>query len=206
MNNWNNPIDYWDFNKKAVLRNTKRLHKLGETDRKNDCDQIRDKVGMYADQLSDEQLLQLVVTMVDDLYKSINDEVLLAPAFYEYLDAFGRTLTQVVRERDYVIQYIVENQFLDVDLLMRGPFDVFSGVFKAAGFVYICPHQVIPFLMQHDNNPATEYEQSVGKYIREARYISEKLVAECHEKNVIKQVELQLSFSICSISIPALHC
>lgn len=200
MESWKNPIDYWDYNKKAILRTTQRLHKLEETDRKTACEEIRNKVRDYTDQLTDEQFLQMMVTMVDDLYKSVNDEVLLATALFEYLDAFGRTLTQVLRERGYVIQYIVENQFFDIDILLRGPFDVFASFFQAAGFVYICPQQVIPFLMQHDNIPATEYEKSVDKYINEARHISDKLVTECHENN-LHYIFLEVDFQEGSLDV-----
>jgi len=183
MDNWNNPIDYWDQNKKAILRNTRRLDKLGDTDRKAAYEQIRDTIRRYAHQLEDEQLMNLVVTMVEDLYKFANEEAVIVGPLFEYLDAFGRTLTKIVRERGYVIRYVVGNQFFDVDLLMLGPFKNFHKTFNVVGFVYICP-QLLGFnLMQHDGIKTSEYLKVIPRYIDEARDVSNNLVTKCKEEN-----------------------
>jgi len=183
MDNWDfRLVDYWDQTVGAINRNAQRLSKLNETKRKAACDQIRGAVRMQVHDLTDEQLLQAVVSMVDDLYKFVNDEVFMAAALFEYLDAFGRTLIQAVHERGYVIRYVVDNQFSGVDFLMLGPFDVFPKVFKAAGFVYICPQQVSLNLMESDGITESKYPQAIAKYIDEARYVSDTIVTRCHDE------------------------
>jgi hypothetical protein len=131
--------------------------------------------------LADSQLLQSAVSMVDDLYKYVNDEVLMDEVLFDYFDAFGRTLTKTVRERGYVIRYVVENQFSGVDFLMLGPFNVFPRVFNAAGFVYICPQQLGLHLMQADGIMASEYARAIAQYITEARLVGDRLVNKCHD-------------------------
>ena len=183
MDNWDfRLVDYWDQTTSAINRSTLRLSKLSEPERKAACGQIRDAVRMRVHDLADEQLLQAVVSMVDDLYKYVNEEVLMAAALFEYLDAFGRTLTQAVRERGYVIRYVVENQFSGVDFLMLGPFDVFPRVFNAAGFVYICPQQLSLHLMQHDGLTASEYPRAIAQYITEARHVGDRMVIKCRDE------------------------
>jgi hypothetical protein len=183
LENWDfRLVDYWNQTTSAINRNTLRLSKLSEPARTAACEQIRDAVRMCVRDLADEQLLRAVVSMVDDLYKYVNEDVLMSAALFEYLDAFGRTLTQAVRERGYVIRYVVENQFSGVDFLMLGPFDVFPRVFNAAGFVYICPQQLGLQLMQHDGIMASKYPRAIAEYILEARHVSDRLVTTCRDE------------------------
>ena len=180
MDNWDlRLVDYWDQMTSAINRNTLRLSKLSEGERKAACGQIRDAVRMRVNDLADGQLLQAAVSMVDDLYKYVNDEVFMAAALFEYLDAFGRTFTQALRERGYVIRYVVENQFSGVDFLMLGPFDLFPKILNAAGFVYICPQQLGLGLMEHDGIAASEYPREIARYTAEARLVGDTLVSKC---------------------------
>jgi hypothetical protein len=173
--------DYWDQTSGAINRAALRLSKLNGPERLVACGQIRDAVRMGAHALADGQLLQAAVSMVDDLYKYVNEEVLMDEALFDYLDAFGRTLTKSVRERGYVIRYVVENQFSGIDFLMLGPFDLFPRVFNAAGFVYICPQQLGLHLMRADGITASEYARAIAQYITEARLVGDKLVSKCHD-------------------------
>ena len=181
MSEWNLPlIDYWDQTQDAITRHTLRLIDLGEPERLAACGQIRDAVRQRLAALTDSQLLQAAVSVVDDLYKFVNDDVLVAPALFAYLDAFGRTFTETVRARGYIIHYIVENQFLSADFLRRGPFELFPRVFKAAGFVYICPQHLAWQLMQADGVAASGYAEGVARYIDEARILANRVVDTCH--------------------------
>ena len=86
MDNWDSRlVDYWDQTTSAINRSTLRLSKLSEPERKAACGQIRDAVRMRVHDLADEQLLQAAVSMVDDLYKYVNEEVLMAAALFESL-------------------------------------------------------------------------------------------------------------------------
>lgn len=174
-------VDYWDQRTGAINRNAFRLGRLDGPERAAACGEIRDAVRARAQALGDTHLLQAAVTLVDDLYKYVNDEVLMGPALFEYLDAFGRTFTRTVRERGYVIRYVVDNQFSGVDFLMLGPFDVFPKIFNAAGFVYVCPQHLALRLMQGDGIAASGYEGALARYIDEARIVGDQLVGKCHD-------------------------
>jgi hypothetical protein len=175
-------VDYWDQTSSAINRCALRLSKLSSPERMAAHSQIQESVRKQVDALADTQLLQAAVSMVDDLYKYVNDEVLMDDALFEYLDAFGSTFTNAVRQRGYVINYVVENGFSSVDFLMLGPFDVFPRVFKAAGFVYICPQQLGLDLMRADGLTASDYARSIGQFITEARVLADRLVTRCQEE------------------------
>ena len=172
-------VDYWDQQTGSIGRNALRLGKLGEAERTAACGEIRGAVRRRMQALTDDHLLQAAVSMVDDLYKYVNDEVLLDQALLDYLEAFGRTFTEAVRERGYVIQYVVENQFSGVDFLMLGPLDLFPKVFGAAGIVYVCPQRIGLGLMRADGVAASEYAGAIAQYIAEARVVGDELVNIC---------------------------
>jgi hypothetical protein len=181
---WDIPIvDYWDQMTGSINRGAIRLSKLSGPERVAACGRIRDAVGRRAQSLADINLLKAAVSMVDDLYKYVNDEVLMDQALFDYIDAFGRTLANTVRKRGYVIRYVVENQFLSLDFLMLGPFDLFPKVFNAAGLVYICPQQLGLQLMQADGIAATDYETAIPRYITEARHVCNRLASDCQDDN-----------------------
>jgi hypothetical protein len=180
MSEWNTPfVEYWDQATGAINRNALRFTKLAESERAVACKVIQDSVQRSAGGWSDQQLLRAAVSMVDDLYMYMNDTMLSNAAVYVYLDAFARTFTMTVAERGYVVEYIAENAFSGIDFLVIGPFDWFSKVFSAAGFVYICPQHLAFRLMQADGLAVSDYEHSVGKYIAEARMLARRLVMEC---------------------------
>lgn len=182
MGDWDfHLVDYWDQRTGAINRNVLRLARLGEPERAAACDQVRDAVDRRAQALEDGHLLQAAVTLVDDLYKYVNDEVMMHPALFEYLAAFGRPFTRTVRERGYVIRYVVDNQFSGTEFLMLGPFDVFPKVFNAAGFFYICPQHLAQRLMQPDGVAASGYESALPRYIAEARAVGDQILGKCHE-------------------------
>ena len=184
MDNWNfSLIEYWDWRRNAINRQAARLNKLTQSERALAFDIIRNSVLEQTRDLADERLLQAAVSMVDDLYKTINDELLMAPALFEYIDAFGHTFTQAVRERGYVIRYVVENQFSGVDFLKLGPFDVFPRVFNAAGFVYICPQHLSYQRMQQDGFGGSEDSEAISQYAFEGRYLGDRLVIRCHDES-----------------------
>lgn len=184
MDNWDLPlVDYWDQRTGAINQHTRRLSQLPDPERRAACNQIHDAVRKRLEGMADELLLKAAVSMVDDLYKYLNDEVLMARALLEYLNAFGRTLTQAVRNRGYVIRYVVDNQFSSVDFLMLGPFDLFPKIFKTAGFVYICPQLLSLHLMKHDGVAVSEYPNAIHRYIAEARAGGDQIVTKCHEES-----------------------
>lgn len=172
-------VDFWDQQAHAINDATMRLIKLGPPERTAACGEIRQAVLNGVAALDDSRLLRAAVSMVDDLYKYVNDAVLMDPSLFAYLDAFGRTFTTAVRERGYVIRYVVDNQFSDVEFMMLGPFDLFQKIFNAAGFVYISPQQMAWRLMQGDGVADSAYEASLPQYIAEARMLADRLANRC---------------------------
>lgn len=182
MTDWDfHLVEYWDQTTGAINRNVLQLIRLSETERMAACSRIQEAVHKRLAVLTDSLLLQAAVSMVDDLYKFVSDEVLMDRVLFAYLDAFARTFTETVRERGYVIHYVVENSFSGVDFLMRGPFDLFPKVFNAAGLVYVCPHQLALRLMQADGVAAPNYSSAIAGYIDEARALADRLLNQCAE-------------------------
>lgn len=182
MSDWDLPLaGYWDQTTDAINRNTRRLFGLSEPERVAACGQIRDAVLQRVHVLPDTQLLQAAVSMVDDLYKFVNEEARVDRALFAYLDAFARTFTTALRARGYVLHYVAENQFSGDDFLMLGPLDLFPKVFSAAGFVYVCPHYLAWQLMQADGVAAAQCSLAISQYIDEARVLGDRLVQQCRQ-------------------------
>jgi hypothetical protein len=180
MSEWDFPyiFNYWDQLTGAITKGAMRMHELSPPEQVEACDEIRQAMRRHVQALSDLQLMELAVSLVDDLYKYVNDEVYYAQALLQYLDAFGRTFTTSLRQRGYVLQYVVDNTFLP-DFLMVGAFDIFPMVFNAIGLVYVCPQQIAWKLMEHDGVPASGYAENIGRYNMEARVVAARLVNRC---------------------------
>lgn len=182
MGDWDFPlVDFFDQRAVAINRHAHSLAQLSDVERTAACRQIQDRVRTCVGALQDRLLLKAAVCMVDDLYKYVNDTVIMDQALLDYLNASGRTFTMALHERGYVIRYVVENQFSNVGFLMFGPFDVFQKVFNAAGFVYICPQQIGLELMRHDGLGASDYTNAIAQYKTELRVVANRLAIECHE-------------------------
>jgi hypothetical protein len=180
MSTWNWPLpEYWDQRTDAISRAAARIRALSPSDRNAAYEEIRDHVLDKVAVLPQDLLLNAAVSMVDDLYKFVNDTVLMDDVLLGYLNAFANTMIATVRARGYVVRYIVENQFSSVEYLRLGPFDLFPRVFNAAGFVYTCPQLLALQLMRADGVREDEYEASVAQYIDEARKLSDRIVNSC---------------------------
>ena len=181
MDAWNFPhvFNFWDQQAGAINANARRLDALGAPEREAACRRIREAVGAHAQALDDEWLLKMALTLTDDLYKYVNDEILLCPGLFDYLGAFGRAFLGAVRARGYAVHSVVDNQFSGVDFLRLGPFDLFPRVFGAAGFVYVCPQHAAWQLMQADGLAADAYPANIARYQTEARMLADRLAGEC---------------------------
>ena len=181
MSQWSFPhiFDYWDQATGIINRCAMCLHELAEGERQKAGDEIREAMEAHVQALTDEKLMYAALSLVDDVYKYVNDEIFVAPALVQYLDAFGRTFTNRLRERGYVIHYVVENTFKN-DFLLVGPFDLFPAIFKAIGLVYISPQLLGWELMKHDGLEAAAYPEAIERYTPEARKVADDLLQRCH--------------------------
>ena len=178
-----NLSDFWDQNKNAVIQNASRLMRLRDDERAKEILSIRHEVTRQVNALSDEQMLKLAVTLVDDIYQHVNDEVIVGPIVFAYLDACGAALIQLLKARGYVVHYIVENQFLSTEFLFLGPFDIFKKFFNAIGLVYICPQLLGWQLMSADGINEEQYSEQFAQYADEARFLSSRLVEKCRQED-----------------------
>lgn len=172
-------VDYWDQNIDAINTQVLRLSQLEPAERDLACTQISQTVAEQLAHLSDRQVQKAAVSMVDDLYKYVNDQVLMHTALLAYLDAVARTLITTLHQRGYQLHYVVENQFSGAEFILRGPCDLFPRIFQAAGLVYICPHALAWQLMQADGVIASDYAALIVTYLDEARGLANRLVRQC---------------------------
>jgi hypothetical protein len=180
MTAWDRPlVSYWDQRTDSFNRAAAEIRELSTLERNAAYDEIRDCVIDKVAALPEDLLLRAAVSMVDDLYKFVNDTVWMDDALLGYLNAFAHTMIATVRARGYVIRYIADNQFSGSDYLRMGPFDLFPRVFNAAGFVYTCPQLVALQLMRADGIRDDEYEARVAHYIDEARMLNDRIVNTC---------------------------
>src|SRR5579871_6321059 len=180
MTAWNWPlVDYWDQRTDAINRAAARVRELSPSDRPAAYSEIQEHVLDKVASLPEYLLWKATVSMVDDLYKFVNDAVVMDEALLGYLHAFAHTMIATVRARGYVVRYIVDNQFSGIEFLKMGPFDLFPRVFNAAGFVYSCPQLLALQLMRHDGIQDGEYEARVAEYIDEARMLNDRVIHTC---------------------------
>lgn len=172
-------VEYFDQRTDAINRAAARVRALDESDRPAAYREIQECVLDKVARLPEDLLLKATVSMVDDLYKFVNDTVWMDDALLGYLDAFAHTMMATVRARGYVARYIVDNQFSGADFLKMGPFDLFPRVFNAAGFVYTCPQWLALQLMRSDGLPEEDYDARVADYIDEARMMNDRVVNTC---------------------------
>lgn len=183
MSGWNwGLVEYFDQRTDAINRAAAKIRALGTAERDAAYGEIRECVVDKLLVLSDDILLKATVSIVDDLYKFVNDTVRMDDALIGYLDAFARTAIMTVRARGFVARYVADNQFTNGDYLRTGPFDLFPRVFNAAGFVYSCPQMVARQLMQNDGLRDSEYEARVAQYIDEARMLTNRIIATCRSE------------------------
>lgn len=183
MDDWTLPlIGYWDQQIDAININCSRLSRLKRRKRSEACRQITQEVTRAVLALPDDLLLQVSLSMVDNLYKYVNGRVEADEALFEYVEAFGRPFTAVVRQRGYVIQYVAENVF-NQEFLMPGPLDFFPSFFSSAGFVYICPQLLALELMRRDGVAEADYSDSLAMYNAEARDVADQVLQTCRDES-----------------------
>lgn len=174
--------DYWDSNNGALHANAKILSKLNASELEAAIIDIQRAVTEHVRVLPDHTLLQVACVMVDDLYKSMVEPFILQNPLLVYLQASASTFCKLVKDRGYVIQYIVDNSFSADEVHMMGPLKVFPLVFKSSGFIYICPQDIAIRLMQPDAIEDSNFYTVMPRYIEEARDVSNMAVNRCHKE------------------------
>lgn len=174
--------DYWDSNNDALHVNAKSLSQLSGPEYESALIYIRKAVTEHARVLSDDDLLQVAWIMVDEIYKSVSTKFILQNPLLDYLSASAETLSKIVKERGYAIQYLVDNAFAADEIHMMGPIKVFPLVFNASGLKYICPQELAIKMMKSDAMDENILYSLMPRYIEEARDVSNMVVNRCHEE------------------------
>ncbi len=183
MKEWflNNITDYWDHLSNALHLNARKLENVSDKEREDWIDSLKQAVLRHGGSLNEEDLLLSAFCMIEDIYKTVASALIYDQALLDYLSASAVTFCNSLRQRGYIIHYIVDNTFDRDELHIQGPLDYFPDIFRAAGFVYICPQQITGTLMDEDNIQREKYFEELPHYIAEARDASNMVVEKCDE-------------------------
>ena len=183
MNEWvlNIITDYWDHLSNAIYLNARKLENSSDKERKASIVSLKQAVLQHGGSLNEEDLLLSAFCMIEDIYKTVTSTLSYDQALLDYLSASAGTFCDLLRQRGYIIHYIVDNTFESDDLHMQGPIKYFPNIFRSAGFVYICPQQIARTLMDEDHIGSEKYFEELHRYIAEARDVSSMVVEEYDE-------------------------
>jgi hypothetical protein len=170
--------DYWDEQVGAIDAAVSRLAQLDATERATALGEIVRAIQRHTSALDDKTLVQASIAVTDDLYKAASRIGYWDQDVQEYLAASAGSFASAVRNRGWLIQYLVDNSAPD----MSRPLELFPEWFPAAGFVYVCAQAVVPRLVEADPDAAKlDPAEVVPMYIDEARYVAGEIVGRCHE-------------------------
>jgi hypothetical protein len=173
-------VAYWDALTDAVWRGSQQLQGLAQDDRASALSGITQDVERWTGALSDDDLAQLASVAADDLYKAASTIELVDEFVFQYLTASAGTFFGLLRQRGYLLHYIVENTFPG----LQRPLEVFRPWFNSTTIVYICPQFLAAELMKADGLMVDGVDSSVvgqhlPKYIGEARHLAGGMVERC---------------------------
>ena len=175
--------DYWDANRGVPHPFWEVVTQAKGNDRALILQLIQDSITEHVRVLSDENLCNAAFVMVDDLYKSANNTAAFDEGIRQYLGASAGVFSALFSKRGYVIHYIVDNEFSNTEIGVERPLGLFPLWFRASGLAYICPQELALHLMKADGINRSEFCLKLSQYVREARYVSDKVLDSCHSEN-----------------------
>ena len=171
-------LDYFDDRQSRLIELSKRLSALPDADRAVALDIVRSEVARLTNELTDEILPQVSVSAIEDLYKSGSVLTQWDLSTHQYVQAMWGTFFTVFAERGYLMHYVVENTFPEH---LDRPLILYPYLFGAAGFVYLCPHQLAAMLPEAAGLERTI--DSLRPLVAEARYLAIKAATSPKAKN-----------------------
>jgi hypothetical protein len=172
-------FDYWDFNNNAIDQFSEQLRTLSPENQIAFCSSLRNAITDHVNILTDQDLLRAGAVIADDLYRSIWIARIIDDATLLYLKSSASVFLSLFRQRGYVLQYIVDNSFVENTEAFQGLLDYFNPWYTAAGFIFICPQVIALKLMQSDGITRDKYFVQLPRYIREARYLMQSIREKC---------------------------
>jgi len=145
-NEWFFPrlTDYFDWEKNAIVQNSRKLEKLDQSDRKVALKSIDSAIQKHTRALTDKELVSVAFIIVEDLYKNITQNITKWDNFLEgYLMIVGMFFFSDLHKRKFRIRYIIDNHYDNSPVGLMGPVYWFPKFFETAGLTYICPHHQI---------------------------------------------------------------
>ncbi len=161
--------DYWDWQVQAIAGKSELLNLMPEPQREAALEGIAASVREHLQELSDEVLLRVVVTLVDDLYKTGNQLALWTPCHGEYLAHTAALVVAALHERRYAVRYLIDNRFDGMERV----FKLFPLMFAASGLKYISPANMALQLMSADGKQPEEFAFQWPQYAVEARHVAD---------------------------------
>ena len=127
--------DYWDTAQDAIDRHAAALESLDDFELALALREIESAVAEHVRVCSDETMLMAAVPVVDDLYRWASATQQWGGTYPDYLEASAATFFRLLRERGYMLQYLVDNCYED----LSRPLQLFEACFSRAGLTYVCP-------------------------------------------------------------------
>lgn len=143
---------YYDEQHQALATFGAALEDMEAADRPRISQLVSERVTQFSALFNDEQIVQLVVSMVDDLYRAGSTISAWGEGFELYVAAVWGTMFNAVQDRGLTVRYIVENTWPDDQLR---PVQFFPAFFGAAGITYVCPSFFASQLPELEGAPLT---------------------------------------------------
>jgi hypothetical protein len=166
-------VDYWDWRHDALRGGAAALSLLPKKQWPAAANQIRSEVRVRAEALSDSWLVMTASIMVEDLYKSFNNQVWrISPELCEYLHASVGSLLDVLTSRGIALQHVVDNAFAPTEEGLGFPLHGFPDLYGAASLVYICPQYCATQMMEYDGYDEGAFAALMPRYVDEGRLMA----------------------------------
>jgi len=130
--------DYWDSTTGAVQSLSEKLDTFSGKGREEALNAIRAAVREHIRVLPDKTLCLAACVAVDALYKVASHIPAWWATISDYLAASAGTFFPILRERGFILHYIVDNTFTDT----QRPFQLFPTWFAACQLNYECPQLI----------------------------------------------------------------
>ena len=181
---FNNVFEYWDQLKDAVYKNSRILSKLKDRESAEALAEMKYCIKSHGKNFTDEELVKFAWVMSEDLYKAANRPVIaFDKALSQYLESTASTFCSLLKDRGFLIHYLIDNTYGQTPSGMERPLKLFPVWFRTAGMIYVCPqHIALQMLEQKEHDES--YFIELPRCINEARNLAEEIVKRCHHSRL----------------------
>lgn len=177
-------VDYYDANTDVVAVSGARLEALSEADRSAALATVSARVRelVNAMGLDRDQFVGLIVSVVDDFYKTVAGATAWDRSGSQYCSAVFATLLDLATERGLQVRYVVENTFPD---FLDRPLQFYPQVFGEIGMAYVCPQIYAWKLAQADGRIAPGEDPQIERFVQvmdESRMLARRVLRELLER------------------------